>query len=165
VLGARLAGARRIIAVDLVADKLALARELGATDAFDAGEPDCVQAVRDATSGGVDVALEMAGSVKAMALAWQITRRGGTTVTAGLPHPDHRFALPQVALVGEERTIKGQPYRQLRADPGRATPRRAVDHAPSVAAQRAGRPPDRHGASAQRPDVTRPGGACPRARS
>jgi alcohol dehydrogenase len=107
VLGARLAGARRIVALDLVEDKLALARELGATDVFDAGQPDCAQAVRDATVGGVDVALEMAGSVKAMELAWQITRRGGTTVTAGLPHPDHRFALPQVALVGEERTVKG----------------------------------------------------------
>jgi alcohol dehydrogenase len=107
VLGARLAGARRIIALDLVDDKLALARELGATDTFDAGDPDCAQAVRDATAGGVDVALEMAGSVKAMELAWQVTCRGGTTVTAGLPHPDHRFALPQVALVGEERTLKG----------------------------------------------------------
>jgi alcohol dehydrogenase len=107
VLGARLAGARRIIALDLVDDKLALARELGATDTFDAGDPDCAQAARDATAGGVDVAFEMAGSVKAMELAWQVTRRGGTTVTAGLPHPDHRFPLPQVALVGEERTVKG----------------------------------------------------------
>jgi alcohol dehydrogenase len=107
VLGARLAGARRIVALDLVEDKLALARELGATDAFNAGEADCARAVRDATQGGVDVALEMAGSVKAMELAWQVTRRGGTTVTAGLPHPDHRFRLPQVALVGEERAVKG----------------------------------------------------------
>jgi alcohol dehydrogenase len=107
VLGARLAGARRIIALDLVAEKLALARELGATDAFDAGDADCARAVRDVTAGGVDVAFEMAGSVKAMALAWQVTRRGGATVTAGLPHPDHRFELPQVALVGEERTVRG----------------------------------------------------------
>jgi alcohol dehydrogenase len=107
LLGARLAGARRIIALDLFEDKLALARELGATDAFDAGEADCVQAVRAATAGGVDVALEMAGSVKAMELAWQVTRRGGTTAAAGLPHPAHRFPLPQVALVGEERTVKG----------------------------------------------------------
>ena len=107
VLGAQLAGARRIVALDLVEDKLALARELGATDAFNAGDAECAKAVRAATAGGVDVALEMAGSVKAMELAWQITRRGGTTVTAGLPHPDHRFPLPQVALVGEERTVKG----------------------------------------------------------
>jgi alcohol dehydrogenase len=49
----------------------------------------------------------MAGSVRAMDLAYKITRRGGTTVTAGLPPPDHTFALPQVNLVAEERTVKG----------------------------------------------------------
>ena len=37
----------------------------------------------------------------------KITRRGGTTVTAGLPPPDHTFALPQVDLVAEEQTVKG----------------------------------------------------------
>ena len=62
--------------------------------------------MRSATGGGVDVAFEMAGSIKAMEIAWQVTRRGGTTVSAGLPHPDHRFPLPQVALVGEERILK-----------------------------------------------------------
>jgi alcohol dehydrogenase len=107
LLGARLAGARRIVALDLVDDKLALARQLGATDTFNAGDPDCAAAVRAATAGGVDVAFEMAGSIKALELAWQVTRRGGTTVSAGLPHPDHRFPLPQAALVGEERTLKG----------------------------------------------------------
>ena len=42
-----------------------------------------------------------------MDLSYRITRRGGTTVTAGLPPPDHTFALPHVTLVAEERTIKG----------------------------------------------------------
>ena len=42
-----------------------------------------------------------------MELAYKITRRGGTTVTAGLPPPTHTLALPQVNLVAEERTIKG----------------------------------------------------------
>lgn len=107
LIGAVLAGAERVVAVDLIAAKLALARELGATDAFDAGDPDCVEALRAATGGGVDHAFEMAGSVAAMELAYRITRRGGTTVTAGLPHPDRRFALQQVNLVAEERTLKG----------------------------------------------------------
>jgi alcohol dehydrogenase len=49
----------------------------------------------------------MAGSVKAMDLAYRVTRRGGTTVSAGLSHPDHDFALKHVGLVAEERTIKG----------------------------------------------------------
>jgi alcohol dehydrogenase len=49
----------------------------------------------------------MAGSVKALELAYRITRRGGTTVTAGLPPPSHGFTVPQVNLVAEERTVKG----------------------------------------------------------
>ena len=97
----------RIVAVDLHDDKLALARELGATDTVNARDPDAVQQVKALTGGGVDYGFEMAGSVQAMELAYRITRRGGTTVTAGLPHPEHRWALQQVNLVGEERTVKG----------------------------------------------------------
>ncbi|MGH8743019.1 MAG: zinc-dependent alcohol dehydrogenase family protein, partial [Burkholderiales bacterium] len=107
VLGAILSGARRIIAIDLAEDKLKLAKNLGATDTFNAATPDCAEQVRAATSGGVEFAFEFAGSVKAMELAYKITRRGGTTVTAGLPPPTHTIPVPQVNLVGEERTIKG----------------------------------------------------------
>ena len=107
LLGASLAGARQIVAVDLAEDKLALARDLGATLTVNARDPDAVDAVKGATQGGVDYAFEMAGSVKAMELAYKITRRGGTTVTAGLPPPTHTIPVPQVNLVGEERTIKG----------------------------------------------------------
>ncbi len=88
-------------------DKLELARQLGATDSFNATDPDCAAAVRAATGGGVDYAFEMAGSVKAMDLAYRITRRGGETVSAGLSPPDHHFALQHVSLVAEERTVKG----------------------------------------------------------
>jgi alcohol dehydrogenase len=66
-----------------------------------------VAKVRDATAGGLDVAFEMAGSVRAMDLAYRVTRRGGATVTAGLSHPAHDFALKHVTLVAEERTVKG----------------------------------------------------------
>jgi alcohol dehydrogenase len=107
LLGASLAGARQIVAIDLADDKLALARELGATHTVNARDPDAVDQVKAKTQGGVDFAFEMAGSVKAMELAYKVTRRGGTTVTAGLPPPTHTIAVPQVNLVGEERTIKG----------------------------------------------------------
>jgi alcohol dehydrogenase len=107
VLGAVACGASRIVAIDLDANKLDVARSLGATDAFNAGAADGVAQVRAATSGGVDCALEFAGSVKAMELAYAITRRGGTTVTAGLPPPGHALPLPLVNLVAEERTVKG----------------------------------------------------------
>jgi len=106
LLGAVLAGADRIVAVDLSDEKLALAKTLGATDVFNAGSapPD---EIRDATAGGLHYTFEMAGSVRAMDLAYKITRRGGTTITAGLPPPTHTFAVSQVNLVAEERTIKG----------------------------------------------------------
>lgn len=107
LLGARLREARRIVAVDLSPAKLALARELGATDTFDAADPGCADAIREATQGGVEYAFEMAGSVKAMELAYRITRRGGTTVTAGLSHPQAMLSLAHVGIVAEERTIKG----------------------------------------------------------
>jgi alcohol dehydrogenase len=49
----------------------------------------------------------MAGAVPALEFAYAITARGGTTVTAGLPHPDKRFSLAPVSMVAEERTLKG----------------------------------------------------------
>jgi alcohol dehydrogenase len=49
----------------------------------------------------------MAGSAKAFELAYRITRRGGTTVTAGLSHPQALFSVPHVGIVAEERSIKG----------------------------------------------------------
>jgi alcohol dehydrogenase len=107
LLGAVAVGARRVVAIDLSEDKLGLARQLGATDIFNPGSPGTIEEIRSATGGGVEFAFEMAGSVRAMDLAYKITRRGGTTVTAGLPPPDHTFALPQVNLVAEERTVKG----------------------------------------------------------
>ncbi len=107
LLAAVASGARKVVALDLNESKLALARELGATATINASDPDAAAQVRSLTKGGVDYAFEMAGAIPAMELAWRITRRGGTTVTAGLPHPDKRFALPPVQLVGEERTLRG----------------------------------------------------------
>ena len=107
VLGAKVAGARQIVAVDLSDEKLAFARTLGATDAVNAGATDAIQAIRDLSGGGVEVAFDMAGAVPALELAYAVTARGGTTVTAGLPHPDKRLALAPVSLVAEERTLKG----------------------------------------------------------
>jgi alcohol dehydrogenase len=107
LLGAIVAGAQQIVALDLHDDKLELAKQLGATDVVNARDPDAIQKVKDLTGGGVHFALEMAGSVQAMELAYRITRRGGTTVSAGLPHPDHRWPLQHVNMVAEERTIKG----------------------------------------------------------
>lgn len=107
LLGAVASGAREVVALDLNDTKLALARELGATATVNAGQPDAADQVRALTRGGVDFAFEMAGAIPALELAWRITRRGGSTVTAGLPHPDKRFQLPPVQMVAEERTLRG----------------------------------------------------------
>ena len=107
VLGARAAGASKIIAVDLSAQKLALALEVGATAVVNGGDADAVEQVRVLTGGGADYVFEMAGSVRALDNAMQMTRRGGTTVTAGLPPPGAALPVNVVQLVGEERTLKG----------------------------------------------------------
>jgi alcohol dehydrogenase len=107
LLAARMLEATPIIAIDLNDAKLATARELGATATVNAADPDCVERVRDLSGGGVGYAFEMAGSARALELAYRITRRGGTTVTAGLPHPQQQVALSHVSLVAEERTLKG----------------------------------------------------------
>jgi len=107
LIGAVAAGAARVVAIDLADDKLEFAAKLGATDTFNARQDSTAEGVRAATGGGVEYAFELAGSVRAMELAYKITRRGGTTVTAGLPPPTANFSFPQVGLVAEERTIKG----------------------------------------------------------
>jgi len=101
------AGAERIVAVDLNADKLKLARELGATDTFLAGNADVVEEIRSATDGGLDYVIETAGAIPAMNLAYAIAARGGMIVSAGLPASTATFAFPHSALVTDEKSIRG----------------------------------------------------------
>jgi len=107
LLGAVASGAVEVVAVDLNDDKLKAAKELGATFTVNARDPDAAAKVREYTKGGVDFAFEMAGVTPAMELAYRITKRGGTTVTASLFHPQHTWPIQQVSLVAEERTVKG----------------------------------------------------------
>lgn len=121
LLGAVASGAADVIAVDLFPEKLAFALELGATAAVNARDPDAIEQVKALTRGGVDFAFEMAGSVQAMEAAYRMTRRGGTTVSAGLPNPEARWPLQHVNMVAEERTIKGSYIGSC--VPGRDVPR------------------------------------------
>jgi len=73
----------------------------------DARAPDAVDQVREATAGGAEYAFETVGSAKVLEQAYAVTRRGGTTITVGLPHPSQAFTVPAVSLVAEERTVKG----------------------------------------------------------
>ncbi|WP_018716321.1 zinc-dependent alcohol dehydrogenase family protein [Arhodomonas aquaeolei] len=107
LLGAIAAGASQIIAVDLAADKRGFALELGATHAVDPNAPDAVAELRELSGGGVDLAVEVAGAAPALRFAYDVTRRGGTTVTAGLPNPKAELTIPAVSLTANEHTLKG----------------------------------------------------------
>jgi len=106
VLGAVSAGANPVVAIDRVPEKLELARELGATSTLLAG-PSTVAEVREATDGGAHHAIETVGHEAVLAEAYAATRRGGSTVTVGLPHPERMLSIPAVSLVAEERTLRG----------------------------------------------------------
>jgi alcohol dehydrogenase len=121
LLGAIAAGARQVVAIDLSDEKLAFARELGASETINAADPAAADQVKDITHGGVEYAFELAGSTRALDLAFRITRRGGTTVTAGLPPPTATMPLVPVVLVAEERTLKGSYI-------GSAVPGRDIPH-------------------------------------
>lgn len=106
LLAAKAAGASRIVAIDVVESKRALAVELGATDVV-AGGPDAVDAVRDLTGGGAEKVIDTTGVVPVLEQSYAATRAGGTTVTVGLPAPGVPVSLPALSLVAEERTLKG----------------------------------------------------------
>ena len=106
VLGARLAGAKTILAVDPVASKLELARQIAGATPVAAGA-DVVDRVRSETDGGADYVIETVGNADVLAQAYAATRRGGSTITVGLPHPDRMLTIPAVSLAAEERTLRG----------------------------------------------------------
>lgn len=107
VLGAVAAGARQVIAADIAQDKLDLAKSMGATHVVNSKDADAVQQVKDISGGGVDIAAEFAGVGPALEFAFAATGKGGSTVTAGLPHPDTRLAVSPVQMVAEERRFLG----------------------------------------------------------
>ena len=131
VLGAVASGARQIVAIDLADDKLGLARQLGATDTVNARADDAAEQIRALTGGGVDFAFEMAGSARAMELAYKITRRGGMTVTAGLPPPNATLAAAAGQSGGRGADGDGQLHRLLRPDPRHPALCRAVSARPA----------------------------------
>jgi alcohol dehydrogenase len=107
LIGAAAAGARQIVAVDMSQAKLEQAKALGATHTVNAAGADAKDQVRALSNGGVEYAFEFAGAIRALELAYGVTRRGGMTVTAGLPPSSATVSINAVSLVAEERTLKG----------------------------------------------------------
>ena len=107
LIGAKAAGASKIIGIDLLEDKLHIAKQLGANEVYKADDPSLIENLKNYTNGGVNYSFECVGSEKAMELAYKILRRGGTTVSSGLSHPDKNFSIQHVDLVAGEKVIKG----------------------------------------------------------
>lgn len=106
IQGARLANADRIIAVDLSAAKLELARRFGATDAVDASATDAVAAVRELTGGrGVDYAFDVVGVPDTLRQALAACDQSGTCTLVGVPPPRAELALPLSELFGYRRRV------------------------------------------------------------
>ena len=101
IAGALLAGASKIIAVDLDTGKLDLARGFGATHAVDASNEDVVEAIQALTDGnGADVCIEAVGNPKVMEQAFYARDLAGTLVQVGVPTPEMRIDLPMIDFFG-----------------------------------------------------------------
>ncbi len=111
LLGAQLAGAQQIIAVDRSARKLQYAQTLGATDVILAGEDDLVDAVRRATDGrGADVSFEAVGLSSLQSACVEMTRPGGKAVLVGLTAMGSETVFSGATLVRQEKTVLGSYY-------------------------------------------------------
>ena len=100
-------GAGLVVAIDPKEKKLDIASKFGAHQTFNTNMKNCVEAVLDYTGGGVNFSFETAGVPNALDLSYKITRRGGTTVVAGMPGPESSITLSHLSIAAEERTIKG----------------------------------------------------------
>lgn len=112
IQGAKIAGAERIIAIDMNDTKLGLAKQFGATDTINASGTDPVSEVMGMTGqGGVDAAFEVIGLEPTIQQAFSMTRRGGETILVGVPRLDVMVSVPAgFGLILTGRTIKGCLY-------------------------------------------------------
>ncbi|MCW4461269.1 Zn-dependent alcohol dehydrogenase [Sphingomonas sp. BT-65] len=94
VNAAKIAGAGKIVAIDPVPEKRALARKMGATHDFDAMSEDLVKQVLKLTDGGVDYAIEAVGRPNTAEMAWTLLRRGGTATILGMIAPGQSVSIP-----------------------------------------------------------------------
>ena len=114
VQGARLAGASRIVAVDVRPEKTALARKLGATDQVDASAADAVTAVRDLLPDGVDYAFDAIGLTSTTSQAIALLGLGGAAVLVGLPPDGSTVSFEPLVLAESDQRILGSNYGSVR---------------------------------------------------
>ncbi|HCB37705.1 MAG TPA: alcohol dehydrogenase [Acidimicrobiaceae bacterium] len=107
VQGARIAGAGRIISVDVTDEKLEVARRLGATDTVNGDEVDAVAAIKEMTGGGVDYAFECIGLKSTCEQAWAASKLGGTTVIVGMMPYGEKIEIPGYEVFMMEKRLQG----------------------------------------------------------
>ncbi|MFI6791888.1 S-(hydroxymethyl)mycothiol dehydrogenase [Nonomuraea sp. NPDC050383] len=111
VLGASLAGASKIIAIDVDDRKLGWARDFGATHTVNSRESDPVEAVRDLTGGfGADVVIEAVGRPETYKQAFYARDLAGTVVLVGVPTPEMTLELPLLDVFGRGGALKSSWY-------------------------------------------------------
>jgi S-(hydroxymethyl)mycothiol dehydrogenase len=111
VLGASLAGARKVIAVDVDPGKLEWARGFGATDVINSQDTDPVEGIRELTEGhGADVVIEAVGRPETYQTAFYARDLAGTVVLVGVPTPEMKLELPLLDLFGRGGSLKSSWY-------------------------------------------------------
>jgi S-(hydroxymethyl)mycothiol dehydrogenase len=111
IAGSRLAGATRIVAVDIDPRKLATAVEFGATHTVNAKDVDVVEAIREHTDGfGADVVIDAVGTPQTWTQAFYARDLAGTVVLVGVPTPDMRIDLPLLDVFGRGGSLKSSWY-------------------------------------------------------
>ncbi|MDI5963705.1 S-(hydroxymethyl)mycothiol dehydrogenase [Streptomyces sp. SL13] len=111
VMGSRLAGASRIIAVDIDDAKLATAQRLGATHTVNSRSGDPVEAIRELTGGfGADVVIEAVGHPETYRQAFYARDLAGTVVLVGVPTPQMQLELPLLDVFGRGGSLKSSWY-------------------------------------------------------
>ncbi len=109
ILGASVAGAATVIAVDVDPRKLEWAKQFGATHTIDAGGTDVIEAVRELT-GGADVVIDAVGRPETFTQAFYARDLAGRAVLVGVPTPDMRLELPLLDVFGRGGSVKSSWY-------------------------------------------------------
>ena len=114
VQGARMAGAERIVAVDVLADKTRMALQFGATDRIDASQGDPVEQLFDLVPDGVDYAFDAIGRTSTTEQAIRVLGLGGAAVIVGLPPTGARASFEPLVLAEADQRILGSNYGSVR---------------------------------------------------
>ena len=108
--GARLLNASKIIAVDILDNKLEFAYRFGATDVINSRAEDAVEKIMELTDGGVDMAFDAFGHAMTTRSAFDATRKGGTCVVIGIAPDGSEAEIPMVEIVRNQKTMVGSYY-------------------------------------------------------